>query len=867
MGSQGTLVNNGVINENSSQAGASYIQGHFINQGAINARTADDSLDIDPADFTNSGVIDAAGGAYILVNPTTFTNLTAHTLTGGTYEVENNSAIQLNVLSTNSIQTLAANVILSGSASAGANAGFKEYYTNTGVATSIDATLRTIAATGRLQILNNRNFSLVTNDAFTNNGLINLGGGAIVGAASGASLTDAAGARIVGFGAINVATFANSGTVEASGGTLAFLQNVAGSGLAQIDSGATLILSQGLSGSVVFAGDNATLQINNPSLFTATLGGFSLGDTIFLPNATVTGASVNFANQLVLKKGATTVATFNLDAPYANIYLLPLAVSGGVDIVALPLLPTVAQYLALPLDYNLIPEGVAISDTAANIAANLGALGDPHIAAIVASGTVSVSAASAATNHAALDKIAGGFVVFDTAQNLASALPTLTDAHIESIVVSDSAPVRVSVAALSSAATEIGLLVNAGGGPIWLAVFDSAIALSAGLDGLNGANIASITVSDSAAVLVSVAQLASDATTLAKLVNAAATPVSLTVKDTAQHISNALGALAASSIGAIVVADNSAVGVSSAQLAADAAALAKLVNANATAATLAVSDSAASIALVLDQLNGANIASITILDNQPVNVSVGQLTSDASALSKLANANATPYKLAVAGAAAQVTSGLAALQANFAHISSIATNGAVIVNATTFGADQGALDRIAGGFKVSDSAPNILAALSTLNADSHVTGLAVISGTATLGSGVVFQAPSLTETGATTSLSVAENLIYTGAFSQGVKATLDVAAGHTLTLKGGANLAGVVSGAGALTLSNGASAILSPGASLTVAKWTLTGAGTNATLNESLGYAGAFTQGAGTAVSISTGDILLLKGASTLGGR
>ena len=60
-----------------------------------------------------------------------------------------------------------------------------------------------------------------------------------------------------------------------------------------------------------------------------------------------------------------------------------------------------------------------------------------------------------------------------------------------------------------------------------------------------------------------------------------------------------------------------------AQLTSDAAAISKLQDANATPYLLAVTDTAADIAAALDSLNGSHIASITISDNAPIGVSVG----------------------------------------------------------------------------------------------------------------------------------------------------------------------------------------------------------------------------------------------------
>ena len=119
------------------------------------------------------------------------------------------------------------------------------------------------------------------------------------------------------------------------------------------------------------------------------------------------------------------------------------------------------------------------------------------------------------------------------------------------------------------------------------------------------------------------------------------------MSDTAADITAGLNGLDGSNIASIAISDNGAIGVSVAELTSDAAAIGKLANANATPYQLAVSDTAADITAGLNGLDGSNIASITISDNGAIGVSVAELTSDATAIGKLANANATPYQLAV----------------------------------------------------------------------------------------------------------------------------------------------------------------------------------------------------------------------------
>ena len=171
-----------------------------------------------------------------------------------------------------------------------------------------------------------------------------------------------------------------------------------------------------------------------------------------------------------------------------------------------------------------------------------------------------------------------------------------------------------------------------------------------------------------------------------------------------------------------------------------------------------------------------------------------------------------------------------------------------------------ALDKIVGGFDVSDTAANIVAKLSTLNADSargrdHG---GERQRDAERGRGV--NAPNFSETGSGTSLTVSENLGYAGAFSQGAGSKLSISSGDTLSLTGTASLSGTTSGLGTLALAGG-SATINSGAAVSVANLSISGSGTSVTLGEALTYAGAFSEAAGDTLAL-TGGPLVLTGAN-----
>ncbi len=94
--------------------------------------------------------------------------------------------------------------------------------------------------------------------------------------------------------------------------------------------------------------------------------------------------------------------------------------------------------------------------------------------------------------------------------------------------------------------------------------------------------------------------------------------------------------------------------------------------------------------------------------------------------------------------------------------------------------------------------------------------------------------------------------------------TTAIAAGDTLSLTGTASLNEATSGAGKLALAGG-SATIDGGAPISVSSWSISGAGTDVTLDRNLIYAGSFSEGAEDTFVLSGGD-LALSGAATFTG-
>ena len=230
-------------------------------------------------------------------------------------------------------------------------------------------------------------------------------------------------------------------------------------------------------------------------------------------------------------------------------------------------------------------------------------------------------------------------------------------------------------------------------------ILDSAANITANLDQLNGdPHIDEIAISDNGNVGASIQQLTTDTTAIGKLQNANLSPVLLAINDTAADIQAGLSTLVqdASEI-ASITASNGPIVVSAATFLADQSALDKIVGG------FGVSDTAANVVADLDQLDDPNISTITISDNGQISASVAQLTTDATAIGDLRNENGSPVLLAINDTAGAVQTGLSTLVQDTGEIGSITTSfGPIVVSAATFLADQSTLDKIVGGFDVSD---------------------------------------------------------------------------------------------------------------------------------------------------------------------
>ena len=124
--------------------------------------------------------------------------------------------------------------------------------------------------------------------------------------------------------------------------------------------------------------------------------------------------------------------------------------------------------------------------------------------------------------------------------------------------------------------------------------------------------------------------------------------------------------------------------------------------------------------------DAAHISSI-IAENGTVTVSVATLATDIAGLNKIVGGFAISDTAANIGSVA----GLAALTADIGHINAItATDTQVVVGIGRFIPYQAALDKIVGGFTIDGQAPVIQANIGALNADiAHINSITAENGT------------------------------------------------------------------------------------------------------------------------------------------
>lgn len=267
----------------------------------------------------------------------------------------------------------------------------------------------------------------------------------------------------------------------------------------------------------------------------------------------------------------------------------------------------------------------------------------------------------------ALPQTTTGSLYQNTAANIVANLPALNvSPTIAKIVITDNLPVVLTIAQWLSNGHVLGELVNQDGSPYHFIIKDVATTIAAGLDLLNGqANLSSIVISDNQPLWLKAAQVANDGAAIAKLVNANGSTPPLNISDTAANVGAVLDQLMAvnARLGNIAVTDKGTITLTAGQFVNDQSLLAKIHSLSA----YYVRDTAANIDQQLDQLSalqratGAHFTSVTITDAHWLQVSYAELTADANVIRVLANADGSPVKLTVVDTGANILANLGSL--------------------------------------------------------------------------------------------------------------------------------------------------------------------------------------------------------------
>lgn len=229
-----TLVNNGSIIAGVSGGTFYTAMSKFINNGIINSSNGE-IVDLSRTHLINNGSVIATDGGRINA-------VSGATLTGGIYEADSSSIIDLG----GPITADAATAILNGAAST-----IEGYSAALGYEVAIDSSLTSVAATGALEILGGRNWT--STKTITNAGTLDLGGGTF----KSAALDNTATGTIAGYGTI-VAKLTNDGVLSVAAGQTLSLQ---GGSLTSFSGGT-------LSGGTYEVGAGGSLQLADNSVVT-----------------------------------------------------------------------------------------------------------------------------------------------------------------------------------------------------------------------------------------------------------------------------------------------------------------------------------------------------------------------------------------------------------------------------------------------------------------------------------------------------------------------------------------------------------------------------------------------------------------------
>lgn len=256
------------------------------------------------------------------------------------------------------------------------------------------------------------------------------------------------GAEVVVSGTSNNAIIYSGGSETIYTGATVNNVEISGAGTLSIETGAIV------SGPVQFEGTGGHLQLIGATLPSITIDGLAGGDSIDLSN--ISGTAASYANGTLTVTGANgTVASLSLGTAPDGTYTVTNDGHGGtlITVTAFTVATALSAYQS-----NALPSGAHIVDSAANVAANIDALGTVANAGDLAgvtltdSGTpvISVTAAQLSADSKALADISGTFTLDVSASS--SATITGLSGHA-TVVVFSGASTQYTVAAGNGAIT------------------------------------------------------------------------------------------------------------------------------------------------------------------------------------------------------------------------------------------------------------------------------------------------------------------------------------------------------------------------------------------------------------------------------
>ncbi len=221
-------------------------------------------------------------------------------------------------------------------------------------------------------------------------------------------------------------------------------------------------------GTIAFNGAGATLKLDRPDAFYGSLTGLQYGDVIDFTSAQVASAGIaNGVLTVSLQSGQTETFTVDKGFPAPDLVISGDGV-GGSEITLVnktPPVVSIAQFVANQATLDQSPLGFIIADSAANIANNLDALSaDPHLVSIQLTDpgapTLTVSLAQAQKDTSAIGKISSAYKL--VVADVSTTLTKLTAPQIASLGAEGVSEIIVSnTASLVFTATQSAALISA----------------------------------------------------------------------------------------------------------------------------------------------------------------------------------------------------------------------------------------------------------------------------------------------------------------------------------------------------------------------------------------------------------------------